>query len=203
MRIRYIKLLLIVIMAATTTGAWAQAYQAPNTLMEAINTPAIKDNKSRNDIANRQVSIATGLYQKNKLNVAMVRDDEVIVISVPSDMLFEPNGIVLKDDADEILRQFKPFLNGPDFYRMALAMHHDNTGSPQFCKELTDKRVQSVFNWFAINSSTKYISKFSMGCADPILENNSMQNRRLNRRLDIYLIPGQAMIDQAKKGQIK
>jgi outer membrane protein OmpA-like peptidoglycan-associated protein len=190
-------------MAATVSTAGAQAYNVPSTLKEAINTPVIKDNKHRNDIANRQVEIATGLYQKNKLNVAMVRDDEVIVISIPADMLFEPNSTFLKDDADDILRQFKSFLNGPDYYRIALAMHHDNTGSPQFCKELTDKRAKSVYDWFAVNASTRFVSYFSMGSTDPIVENNSMQNRRLNRRLDIYIIPGQAMIDLAKKGQLK
>ena len=189
-------------MAATASTAWSQDNN-PSSLKDAINTPVIKDNKHRNEIANRQVSVATELYQKNKLNVAMVRDDEVIVVSVPADMLFEPNSTNLKEDADKILRQFKQFLNAPDFYRIALAMHHDNTGSPQYCKELTEKRVKSLYDWFAINSSTKYVSRFSMGSSDPILENNSMQNRRLNRRLDIYIIPGQAMLELAKKGQLK
>ena len=189
-------------MAATASTAWSQDNN-PSSLKDAINTPVIKDNKHRNEIANRQVSVATELYQKNKLNVAMVRDDEVIVVSVPADMLFEPNSTNLKEDADKILRQFKPFLNAPDYYRIALAMHHDNTGSTQYCKELTEKRVKSVYDWFAINSSTKYVSRFSMGSSDPILENKSMQNRRLNRRLDIYIIPGQAMLELAKKGQLK
>ena len=183
-------------MVATASTALSQDNN-PSSLKDAINTPVIKDNKHRNEIANRQVSVAT------ELNVAMVRDDEVIVVSVPADMLFEPNSTNLKEDADKILRQFKPFLNAPDYYRIALAMHHDNTGSTQYCKELTEKRVKSVYDWFAINSSTKYVSRFSMGSSDPILENNSMQNRRLNRRLDIYIIPGQAMLELAKKGQLK
>ena len=35
-----------------------------------------------------------------------------------------------------------------------------------------------------------------------ILENNSMSNRERNRRLEVYLVPGKKMLEQAKKGRI-
>ena len=36
----------------------------------------------------------------------------------------------------------------------------------------------------------------------PLVENNTMNNRSKNRRLEIYLMPGRRMLEQAKKGRI-
>ena len=60
-----------------------------------------------------------------------------------------------------------------------------------------------VYDWFAENANVKDLYKFSFGNSNALLPNNSMQNRRLNRRLEIYLVPGQLMIDQAKKNLLK
>lgn len=195
--------ILMLLVSFLPTIARAQSYQQPHSIQEAINTPVIKDAKSRNAIANYQVSIGRGLYEKSNLYINMVREDEVIMISIPADLLFEPNSTELHHDADKVLRQFTGFLKAPDFYRMALAMYHDDTGSPNYCKEITDKRIQSVHDWFLAHSSARHIYQFSCGNSNPLLPNNSMENRRQNRRLEIYIIPGESMIEQAKKGLIK
>lgn len=36
----------------------------------------------------------------------------------------------------------------------------------------------------------------------PLVENNSLTNRERNRRLEVYLVPGTKMLEQAKKGRI-
>ena len=36
----------------------------------------------------------------------------------------------------------------------------------------------------------------------PLKANTSMENRDANRRLEIYLMPGEKMVEQAKKGRI-
>ncbi len=36
----------------------------------------------------------------------------------------------------------------------------------------------------------------------PLKPNNSVENRADNRRLEIYLVPGKKMLEQAKKGRI-
>lgn len=205
MKINHSLLKCFVVMLAAVGGATssAQSHQQPMSLQEAIDMPVIKDGKSRNAIANYQEKIATELYNKSKFLITMDRDNEVIRISIPADMLFGPNGTTLNHNASEVLRQYTAFVKAPDFYRMALAMYHDNTGSDNYCKEMTDKRIRSVSDWFYTNTSSNYIYYYSCGNNNPIRPNNSMENRRQNRRLDIYLIPGEAMIQQAKKGMIR
>ena len=185
-------------------GAMAQNYyESPQTLDEAINTPIVKDNKCHKIITDYQTRQARIMSEDRNLKILMTRDQEVIIVTIPADMLFEPNATELNRDADKVLQPYTSFLRTPDYYRMAIAMYHDNTGSEQFCKDLTDKRLQSIYDWFAINSNVKYLSKFSFGQTDPILPNNSIQNRRQNRRLEIYLIPGTTMIDQAKRNILR
>ncbi len=36
----------------------------------------------------------------------------------------------------------------------------------------------------------------------PLKSNDSMDNRDKNRRLEIYLVPGEKMVQQAQKGRI-
>lgn len=165
---------------------------------EAINSPVIKDTKVRNAVIDYQSRLAKDLAKE--YNVNLTRNNEVIVITVPADLFFEANATELSRRADEILSRIAQFLRVPGFYHAALAMYHDNTGSPQYCKDLTDKRIESIAEWFFINTNSRqYISTFSFGYKDPILENNSMNNRRMNRRLVIYLVPDNVMFDNAKR----
>lgn len=199
-----LRLISIVLCLLFLQGGLAQDYyHAPQTLDEAINTPIVKDNKSHKIIAEYQTRQARIMSEDRNIKILMTRDQEVIIVTIPADLLFDPNATELNREAANVLQHYTAFLRTPDYYRMAIAMYHDNTGSEQFCKNLTDKRLQSIYDWFAINSSVKYLSKFSFGQSDPILPNNSIQNRRQNRRLEIYLIPGTTMIDQAKRNILR
>lgn len=195
---------LTVMLASTALAQNQQPYEPPTSFDEAIHTPEIKDNKVRNAIVNYQMRQAQILSENRKLNIMTIRDKEVIIISIPADLLFEPNQTELSSEADNVLRVYCEFLQSPDFYHMALVMHHDNSASESFSNEITQLRVQSVYDWFVANAtSVRYVSKFYMGNREPIMPNNSINNRRQNRRLEIYLIPGNAMIEQAKRNQLR
>lgn len=192
-----IRFIVLMIAAVCCLQAMAQG-NAYRNLDEAINSPSIRDSKVRNAIVEYQARLINDLVKD--YNVNLIRNGEVVAITIPADLFFEANATELSDKADDILYKIAQFLRVPGFYHAALAMYHDNTGSPQYCKELTDKRIKSIADWFTIYSkSRQYISSFSFGDKNPILENNSMNNRRMNRRLVIYLIPGDVMIDNAKR----
>ncbi|MBR5639096.1 MAG: OmpA family protein [Muribaculaceae bacterium] len=193
----YIKAITLMIASVCSLSMIAQVNNY-RSLDEAINSPMIKDNKVRNAVSAYQTRLVNDLA--DDYNVNLIRNDEVIVITIPADLFFEANATELSRKADDILYKITQFLKVPGFYHLALAMYHDNTGSPRYCKELTDKRIQSIVEWFTINTNSRqYISSFSFGDKDPILENNSMNNRRMNRRLVIYLIPDNVMFDNAKR----
>ena len=114
----------------------------------------------------------------------------------------------IKNDkqADKIQeKQLEPFLRmvkNPGFYKLLLVMHSDNTGSPEYTLNLTRQRVNTIFDWFDENGSVDYVVPYALGDTDPIVDNNSVENRKRNRRLELFLVPEKTMIQQAKKGRI-
>lgn len=196
-----IRFILVAVMISLSLSSMAQV--TSQSLDDVIYNPQIKDSKSRKAICDYQMKQAKILSEDRNLNVMTIRNTEVIIVTIPADLLFEPNQTELSSDAELVLLKYCPFLRTPDFYHMVIAMYHDNSASEQYSKELTDLRVQSVYDWFAENADVKNLYKFSFGNSSALLPNNSMQNRRLNRRLEIYLVPGQVMIDQAKKNLLK
>ena len=62
--------------------------------------------------------------------------------------------------------------------------------------DLTTKRVNSIFDWIGEKDKRKtdYVVPYAAGSYEPIASNSSIAGRAQNRRLEIYLIPAEAMI---------
>ena len=140
--------------------------------------------------------------QKNKQNVEMTRDGEVIIITIPAGQLFAPNDTVLSDLGKQSIEPFLRYLKAEGMYKMLLVMHHDNTGSDRYILNLTKARVNAVYDWISKNASVEYVVPYALGSIEPLVENNSVANRKFNRRLEIYLVPEVGMIKAAKKKNI-
>lgn len=140
---------------------------------------------------------------RNGCNVENFRNKEVLLVTIPTSKLFYPNSTELRPDASNFLNPIKRYLKEPDMYRVLLVMHTDNTGSESYREKITEERSTAVFEWFDNqNMDTQYLFSYSYGDEMPLVENNSMSNRDKNRRLEIYLVPGDKLVDQAKKGRI-
>ena len=170
-------------------------------LDENLMTPEIKNDKQADRIQEFQYNMAVAFKQSN-YDVEIMRDDEVIVITIPASQLFDPNDTVLNKLGEEQLKPFLRMLNNPGFYKLLLVMHSDNTGSSEYTLNLTRQRVNAIFDWFEENGSVDYVVPYALGETDPIVDNNSVESRKTNRRLEIFLIPEQTMLQQAKKGRI-
>lgn len=170
-------------------------------LDENLVTPEIKNDKQADRIQSFQYDMALA-FKRSNYDVEIMRDDEVIVITIPASQLFNPNDTVLNELGEAQLKPFLRMLTNPGFYKMLLVMHSDNTGSPEYTLNLTRQRVNAVFDWFDENGSVDYVVPYALGETDPITDNNSVESRKRNRRLEIYLIPEKTMIQQAKKGNI-
>lgn len=140
---------------------------------------------------------------RNDCNVETFRNKEVLLITIPASKLFAPNSTDLRADAATYLTPLKRYLKDPDMYRMLIVMHTDNTGSEAYREKITEDRSTAVFDWFdSQNLDTEYLFSYAYADEMPLKENNSMSNRDKNRRLEIYLVPGVKMLEQAKKGRI-
>ena len=172
------------------------------TLDENLSVPAVpedcKDVVKEHQLTQARKLVAAGY------NVETMRGGEVVIATIQSDELFNPNDTVLAPKAGKQLRSFAQFLRVPDMYRMMLVMHSDNTGTAAYTDALTSSRVLSVLGWFESNvSNSDYIIPYAMGASEPLFLNNSITNRQRNRRLEIYLVPGKTLLDLAAKGQLE
>lgn len=151
-----------------------------------------------------KTKLLNGKYNpKGECTVEAYRNKEVLLITIPAHLLFSPNDTELKTGAAEYLAPIRRYLKEPDMYRVMLVMHTDNTGSEHYRESLTADRVNAVFDWFDNSGSdTRYLFSYALGDDMPLRPNDSMENRDINRRLEIYLVPGEKMLEQAKKGRI-
>lgn len=170
-------------------------------LDENLVTPEIKNDKQADRIQDFQYEIAVA-FKKSNYDVEIMRDDEVIVVTIPASQLFDANDTVLNQIGEAQLKPFLRMMKNPGFYKMLLVMHSDNTGSEMYTLNLTRQRVNAIFDWFDENGSVDYVVPYALGETDPVVDNNSVENRKRNRRLEIYLIPEKTMLQQAKKGNI-
>ncbi len=170
-------------------------------LDENLATPVIKNDKQAGKIQDFQYDMAVA-FKRSNYDVEIMRDDEVIVITIPASQLFDPNDTVVTPVGESLLKPFLRMLKNPGFYKMLLVMHSDNTGSSMYTLNLTRQRVNAVFDWFDANGSVDYVVPYALGDTDPLVDNNSVDNRKTNRRLEIFLVPEKTMIQQAKKGII-
>lgn len=149
--------------------------------------------------------LLNGKYNpKGECTVENFRNKEILLVTIPAHLLFAPNETLLNNNAREYLTPIKRYLRNPDMYRVLLVMHTDNTGSETYRDEITEERVESVFEWFEEEgSNTSFLFPYAMSDEMPLYPNDSQINRDLNRRLEIYLMPGTKMLEQAKKGKIE
>ncbi|MBR1726684.1 MAG: OmpA family protein [Muribaculaceae bacterium] len=170
-------------------------------LDDNLETPEIDNDKQSKRVQDYQFEVAVKLKKQN-YDVELMRDNEVIVVTLPAGQLFAPNDTLLSSLGQVSLKPLLNYLVNPGFYKMLLVMHSDNTGSKQYVDNLTRSRVNAVFDWIDENASVDFVVPYALGASDPLNDNNSVDNRKRNRRLEIYLVPDEVMRAKAKKGRI-
>ncbi|MDE6048680.1 MAG: OmpA family protein [Paramuribaculum sp.] len=209
--------LLILIASLLLAGlpSAAQAYVDPykdyseETFMDMdflpnINTPAVGA-KEKETVRKTVLAAANSL--KSKFIVDLVRDDEVFIASISTDELFLPNDTLMTEKADDILEPLLAPMRDPMAYKIVIAVHTDDTGSETYRENLSTARLNSVYDWFMNRidegtlSEQLLIIPFAMGGSMPLAPNNSRENRKGNRRLEVYFIPGPSIISAAQKAK--
>ncbi len=170
-------------------------------LDENIATPQV-DTKLHDVIASHMNKLAIKLKNK-KHNIETTRNGEVIIATIEADKLFKPNGCELKENIGTILDDFVELTQVPDKYKILLVMHNDNTGNEEYTYRLSESRVNAIYKWMEdLRINTKSVVPYAMGDTQPLLPNNSRLNRKKNRRLEIYIIPDNQIIQLAKSKRL-
>lgn len=170
-------------------------------LDDNLETPAPENERIAERIEEFQYEVAVTLKKQN-LEVELMRDNQVIVVTYLASQMFAPNDTVLTQVGKSALAPMLKFIKNPGMYKVLLVMHNDNTGSDEYTFGLSRSRVNAVFDWFDEEGSVDFVVPYALGATDPIVDNNSIDNRKKNRRLEIYLVPEESLLALAKKGRI-
>lgn len=171
-------------------------------LEENLNTPAVGSSESA-AIRKHMTNLGESLTKQGYI-VDMMRNDEVLLVTVPSDELFLPNDTLLSPKAPGKLMPIIGLLNDPMMMKLVYSVHTDNTGSATYNMNLSHERNNSIYDWLLDNINQDLIViPYEMGDTEPIAPNDSRTGRKENRRVEFYLIPGPKMITLARKGQLR
>lgn len=155
------------------------------------------DKKQKTQARKIQKLEAERLQKTDGLNVELIRDEEVIHVTIAASLLFAPNETALLGSSDPLLRAILPCMRVPDYYHILLVMHSDDTGNEEYNYNLTTERVSTVFDWFDnFGECVDYVVPYAAGSAEPLVPNNTVAGRATNRRLEIFIIPAEAMFSK-------
>jgi len=210
--VRSLLLMLLTCMAAPlllSAKGWTDPYKGYDEtvfmemdLDDNILTPAVPD-KEHMAVSRYMKRLGTELARQGFI-VDMMREDEVVLVTVPTDKLFLPNDTLMTGEAFKVLTPVLSHLSAPDMFKVVYAVHTDNTGSERYNMELSHARNGAVYDHMLNHVNREIvIIPYEMGDTDPVESNDTREGRAENRRLEIYLIPGPKMITDAHKGLLK
>ena len=117
--------------------------------------------------------------------------------------MFAPNDTVLLPGSKELLKQYKELLRSPGRYKILLVVHTDDTGSDEYTDRLSELRVDAVYNEIVGKEAPQSaVITYALGATEPLLPNISRANRAANRRLEIFIVPDQKLINLAKSNKL-
>lgn len=167
-----------------------------------IDTPVLRKS-DKHAIRKYMRSIADQLVHAG-YSVELDRDEEVIVVIVPVEQLFLPNDTLLSRRAPGKLTPLVKLLKDPGMYKVVYTVHSDNTGTEAYNMELSQQRVNTIYDWMLDKiDENQIVIPYALGDTDPIEENNTREGRAANRRVEFYLIPGPEMILKARSNSLK
>lgn len=143
--------------------------------------------------------------QKMGYKVETTRKGEVVIATIPAHELFAPNDTALLPSATDRLKPFLPYFRTHGKFKVILAMHSDDTGSDKYLYDLTEKRIVSLYDYFDTHAAqTDMLQGYPMADSEPLRGTgySSASQRRDNRRLEIYIVPGPMLIMEAKNKKL-
>jgi len=129
----------------------------------------------------------------------VTREGEGILVKFDSGILFDTNSSDLKAAARTNLSNLATSLQNNPQTNILIVGHTDNTGTDTYNQTLSVRRAESVKAFIAANSvAGSRLSTSGKGESEPIGDNNTVEGRSQNRRVEIVIVANDAMKNQAK-----
>jgi len=99
---------------------------------------------------------------------------------------FDINKSDIKEEDLDTLNEIFELLGNNTNLKIAIEGHTDNNGSKERNKQLSEQRAKSIADFLEQKGiSATRLSSFGFGDEKPIVENNSEENKALNRRVEL------------------
>ncbi|MDX8276528.1 OmpA family protein [Acinetobacter pittii] len=131
-------------------------------------------------------------YRQVKLlkKEGFVLTDEGWTLGLPERLLFDFNNAQLKQSHQAELVRLANQLNKYDLNKLKIVGHTDDVGDATYNQKLSEERAQSVANLFLTRGFKKEnIYVIGRGSTQPYVPNTTNENRAINRRVAIVVIP--------------
>jgi outer membrane protein OmpA-like peptidoglycan-associated protein len=123
--------------------------------------------------------------------VSVTRNGDELILNMPGNITFPTAESALKDDFNKVLDSVVLVLNEFDQTLIEVAGHTDNVGSDAANQQLSYNRARSVGNYLQDSGgiNTDRILIVGHGEERPVADNDTVEGRKLNRRVELTLIP--------------
>lgn len=135
----------------------------------------------------------------NDAQVESINDGQALKVTFDSGILFATNSSSLNTASQGALSQFATSLrNNPDT-DIQIIGHTDSSGSDAINNPLSEKRAQAVYNYLLQSGVVgNRMQSTGMGSTQPVADNTTSAGKSQNRRVEIFILPNQKMIQEAE-----
>ncbi|NDW18929.1 OmpA family protein [Dysgonomonas sp. 216] len=138
----------------------------------------------------------------NGAQVESINDGQAIKVTFESGILFATNSSTLNTASQSALSSFaSSLISNPDT-DVSIYGHTDNTGNDAINNPLSEKRAQAVYSFLASKGvKGSRMQSQGFGSTQPVADNSTSQGRAQNRRVEVYILPNEKMIQDAQQGK--
>ncbi len=122
--------------------------------------------------------------------VSVTRDGDNIILNMPSNITFAVDSANVSSDFYQVLDSVTIVVTEYDKTLIEVMGHTDSTGSEQHNQQLSERRAQSVTQYFVSREiNPGRLQDYGYGENYPVASNDTDQGRAQNRRVEIALVP--------------
>ena len=125
--------------------------------------------------------------QGTGVSVSQTADNQ-LKLDIPSDVSFDTNRYEIKSNLRPILDRFATTLNQNPVTMVTIIGHTDSTGTDAINNPLSVNRAASTRDYLVARGvATNRIAIDGRGSREPIADNNTVEGRAKNRRVEIFV----------------
>ena len=128
---------------------------------------------------------------RDGFDTKLVRNGEVILVTIPCSQLFAPNETAITPTGEKTLQKFSLPDDCRGKYKVLITVHSDDTGEQMYVEDLTAARSNTIDDHLtpALTPIEIISVPYGLGRDEPVKPNDSVANRAANRRVEIYIVP--------------